>query len=99
MKQPTIDNIVIDQTISLAPNKILIKIFPNLIGTVFFPPLSTDFLKETIQEPLKKWCNEHLSPNYNIVYRYNDGDPYWSLFLSDTSDVNLFMLRFGANKH
>jgi hypothetical protein len=99
MKQPTIDNIIIDQTISLALNKTLIKIFPNLIGTVFFPPLSTDFLKETIQEPLKEWCNEFLSPSYSLIYRYNNGDPYWSLFLNDTSDFNLFMLRFGANKH
>lgn len=99
MKQPTIDDIIIDRTISLAPDKILIKIFPNLIGTIFFPPLSSDFLKEKIQEPLKKWCNEHLSPNYSLVYRYNDGGPYWSLFLNDTSDVNIFMLRFGANTH
>ena len=98
MNLPTIDDIIIEQTISLAPNKTLIKIFPDLIGTVFFPPLATDFLKETIQEPLKKWCNEHLSPTYSLVYRFNDGNPYWSLFLNDTSDVNIFMLRFGANK-
>lgn len=99
MKQPTIDNIIIDKTISLSQNKTLIKIFPNLIGMPFFPPLATDYLKETIQAPLVNWCIEHLSSSFNLVFRYNEGDPYWSLFLDDTSDVNIFMLRFGANTH
>lgn len=99
MKQPTIDNIIIEKVISLAAEKTLIKIFPDLIGMPFFPPLATDYLKETIQNPLLQWCNDHLSPNFNLVYRYNEGDPYWSLFLNNTSDVNIFMLRFGADKH
>ena len=96
MKFPTIDNIEIEKTVSLAPNKTLIKIFPKLIGLSIYPPLTSNFLKETIQNPLKMWCDEHLSPNYSLVFRYNDGDPYWSLFLNNTSDVNIFMLRFGS---
>ena len=95
MKFPTIDNIEIEKTVSLSPDKTLIKIFPKLIGLHFYPPLTSEFLKEFIQNPLQDWCSEHLSPNYSLVYRYNDGDPYWSLFLNDTSDVNIFMLRFG----
>ena len=99
MKFPTLDDIEIEKTISLAPDKTLIKIFPNLIGLAFYPPLTSEFLKEFIQTPLKNWCDEYLSPNYSLVYRFNYGDPYWSLFLNDSSDVNLFMLRFGSDKH
>jgi len=93
MSFPTIDDIEIGNTVSVAPNKTIIKIYPK-IGFSFHPPLTSDFLKEFIQRPLDKWCSDFLSPNYSLVYRYNDGDPYWSLFIDNTSDLNIFMLRF-----
>ena len=46
MKFPTIDNIEIEKTVSLSPDKTLIKIFPKLIGLHFYPPLTSEFLKE-----------------------------------------------------
>jgi len=94
---PTIDNIQIGSLTSLAPNKYMIKIYPDLIGTVFFPPLSTDFLKETIQQPLKNWCDECFSNDYSLNFRFNSGDPYWSLLFNCSEDVNIFMLRFAKN--
>jgi len=95
---PTIDDIEIGSVTSLAPDKYLVKIYPNLFGTVFLPPLSTDFLKETIQQPLKEWCDKCFSHNYSLNYRFNSGDPYWSLLFNSSEDVNIFMLRFGSNK-
>ena len=95
---PTIDNISVGNLTSLAPDKYLLKIYPEIFGTIFYPPLSTEFLKETIQEPLKKWCDECFSNNYSLNFRFNSGDPYWSLFFNSSEDVNIFMLRFGANK-
>lgn len=97
MRFPTLDDIEITSTVSLAPDKTIIKISPKY-GFPFYPPLTSEFLKKYIQIPLKEWCNDFLSPSYKLVYRYNDGDPYWSLFVSDTSDFNLFMLRFGEQK-
>lgn len=94
----TLDNITIDNITSLAPDKYLIKIYPDLIGTTFYPPLSVDFLKEKIQQPLKQWCDNCFSNDYSLNFRFNSGDPYWSLLFSSSEDVNIFMLRFGANK-
>jgi hypothetical protein len=91
---PTIDNISVGNLTSLAPDKYLVKIYPDIIGTVFYPPLSTEFLKETIQAPLRKWCDEYFSNNYSLNFRFNSGDPYWSLLFYNSSDVNLFMMRF-----
>ena len=96
---PKIDDIQVGDITSLAPNKFLVKIYPDLIGTGFFPPLSTDFLKETIQAPLRKWCDECFANDYSLNFRFNSGDPYWSLLFNSSEDVNIFMLRFGSNKH
>jgi hypothetical protein len=93
----TIDNIEIGSLTSLAPDKYMIKIYPNLIGTIFYPPLSSDFLKEKIQQPLKEWCDEYFSNDYSLNFRYNSGDPYWSLLFYSSSDVNIFMLKFAKN--
>jgi len=93
----TIDNIEVSSITSLAPNKYLVRVYPN-IGLPHFPPLGTDFLKETIQQPLKNWCDECFSNDYSLNFRFNSGDPYWSLLFSSSEDVNIFMLRFGANK-
>jgi hypothetical protein len=95
---PTIDDIHIGEITSLAPDKYLVKIYPDLFGTIFLPPLSTDFLKETIQRPLREWCDKCFSHDYSLNYRYNSGDPYWSLLFSSSEDVNIFILLFGANK-
>jgi len=92
-----LDNIEVSSITSLAPDKYLVRIYPN-IGLPHFPPLGTDFLKEAIQQPLKKWCDECFSNDYSLNFRFNSGDPYWSLLFSSSSDVNIFMLRFGANK-
>jgi len=94
---PTIDNIEVSSITSLAPDKYLVRVYPN-IGLPHFPPLGTDFLKETIQQPLKNWCDECFSNDYSLNFRFNSGDPYWSLFFSSSEDVNIFMLRFGSNK-
>jgi len=96
---PTIDNIEIGTLTSLAPDKYLVKIYPDVFGMAFYPPLSTDFLKEKIQQPLKQWCDECFSNDYSLNFRFNSGDPYWSLLFSSSEDVNIFMLRFGSNKH
>ena len=93
----SIDDIDIDSITSLAPNKYLVKIYPN-IGTPYIPPFGFEFLKETIQTPLRKWCDESFSHNYSLNYRFNSGNPYWSLLFNSSEDVNIFMLRFGANK-
>jgi len=94
---PTIDDIEVGSVTSLAPNKYLVRVYPN-IGLPHFPPLGTDFLKETIQQPLKNWCDECFSNDYSLNFRFNSGDPYWSLLFSSSEDVNIFMLRFGASK-
>ena len=94
---PSIDNISVGNLTSLAPDKYLVKIYPD-IGLPYFPPFGSDFLKETIQRPLKEWCDECFSGNYSLNYRFNSGDPYWSLLFNSSEDVNIFMLRFGANK-
>jgi hypothetical protein len=95
---PTIDDIEIGSLTSLAPDKYLVKIYPDILGITFYPPLGTDFLKETIQQPLKQWCDDCFSHDYSLNFRFNSGDPYWSLLFSSSEDVNIFMLRFGANK-
>ena len=53
------------------PNKTIIKIYPDFSNklVVFFP--DTTFLKETIHHPLKQWCDEFLSPTYNLIMRFN----------------------------
>ena len=93
---PTIDDIEVGGVTSLAPNKYLVRVYPS-IGLPHFPPLGTDFLKETIQAPLKKWCDECFSNDYSLNFRFNSGDPYWSLLFSSSSDVNIFMMRFKKN--
>jgi len=93
---PTIDNIEIGALTSLAPDKYLVRVYPN-IGLPHFPPLGTDFLKETIQQPLKQWCDDCFSHDYSLNYRFNSGDPYWSLLFSSSEDVNIFMMRFKKN--
>jgi hypothetical protein len=92
----TIDDIKVGSITSLAPDKFLVRVYPN-IGLPHFPPLGTDFLKETIQQPLKQWCDDCFSNDYSLNFRFNSGDPYWSLLFSSSSDVNLFMLRFKKN--
>jgi hypothetical protein len=94
MNKPTLENLTIDKPISLAPDKTLIKIYPHL-DKFFTFHADTTYLKETLQHPLKDWCDEFLSPTYSLILRFNSGDPYWSLFLNNNSDVNIFMLRFG----
>jgi len=95
---PTLDDIDIGSITSLAPDRYIVQIYPNLFGKTFFPPLSSDFLKETIQQPLKEWCDNYFSHNYSLNFRYNSGDPYWSLLFHSSEDVSIFMLRFGSNK-
>ena len=58
---PTIDNIIIDQTISLAPNKILIKIFPNLEGKkpIIIPK---EFIGDFLRGFFDADGNVHLRP-------------------------------------
>jgi len=94
---PTLDDIDIGSITSLAPDRYIVKIYPNLFGKTFLPPLSSDFLKETIQQPLKEWCDNCFSHDYSLNFRYNSGDPYWSLLFYSSEDVNIFMLRFAKN--
>ena len=94
---PTIDDIEVGGVTSLAPDKYLVKIYPDIFGMAFYPPLSTDFLKEKIQQPLKQWCDECFSNDYSLNFRFNSGDPYWSLLFNSSSDVNIFMMRFKKN--
>ena len=91
-----IDNISLGNLTSLAPNKFLIKIYPD-IGLPYIPPFGRYFLKETIQVPLSKWCDECFNNSYSLNYRFNSGEPYWSLLFNSSEDVNIFMLRFGSN--
>lgn len=94
---PTLDNIEVGAVTSLAPEKYIVKIYPDILGMAFFPPLSSDFLKESIGKPLEKWCDSCFSKKYSLNFRYNSGDPYWSLFFNSSEDVNIFMLRFKKN--
>jgi hypothetical protein len=98
----TLDNIYVDSVVSLGPvagtinaSQYRVQVYPDLIGYGISPPLNTIFLKEVIQEPLEKWCSSSFASTYSINFRYNDGDPFWSLILQSEEDLSLFLLRFG----
>ena len=94
-----LDNIIVDDLLSLSGSKSYrVKIF--LQPSLLFPPPDMAYLKKSIEEPLVQWCNNCFNNHYDINFRFNNGDPYWSLLIESEEDLLIFMLRFNhINKH
>jgi hypothetical protein len=45
---------------------------------------------------LEAWCDRHFSYPYKIDFIFGDGDPFYSLQMTNQEDVLLFTMQFKA---
>lgn len=50
-------------------------------------------LKINFESQLEGWCNRHLSRPHQIVFDFNQGDPFFTLVIQE-ADLTMFLLRF-----
>ena len=48
------------------------------------------------EDMLTEWCDRHLSYPYKLEFLFGDGDPYFSLQMTNHDDVLLFTMLFNA---
>ena len=50
-------------------------------------------LRFNFESQLESWCKRHLSKESQIVFDFNQGDPYFTLIIQE-ADLTMFLLRF-----
>lgn len=41
-----------------------------------------------------KWMKENMTGEYDAIYRFNSGDPMYTVFIKEDVDATLFKLKF-----
>jgi hypothetical protein len=90
----SIDNIYVTDQVTLSNKSQSVKIYPYG-GVALYPMPDTEFLKQEIGNPLREWCTSCFNSSYSLAFRFNSGDPYWSLICESGEDFTQFMLRYG----
>lgn len=49
---------------------------------------------QNAEKHLKGWLADSMISKYDITWRFNDGQPYYSLLLSDDQDLTTILLTY-----